>query len=114
MVAALLGLPDSIAPDQTVIQLVGIAATVVVAEESAAPGDLIFDKAEEAELDDRVQEELESLRDDMKVLVQESKKATGLNKEKLANDIDALRVKIAVVEAELKAREDDAEMDEEN
>jgi hypothetical protein len=53
-------------------------------------------------------------RDDMKVLVQESKKATGLNKEKLANDIDALRVEIAVVEAELEAREDDAEMDEED
>ena len=85
-----------------------------VAEESAAPGDLIFDKAEEAELDDRVQEELESRRDDMKVLVQESEKATGLNKEKLANDIDALRVEIAVVEAELEAREDDAEMDEED
>ena len=50
----------------------------------------------------------------MKVLVQESKKATGLNKEKLANDIDALRVEIAVVEAELEAREDDAEMDEED
>jgi hypothetical protein len=75
---------------------------------------LIFDKAEEAELDDRVQDELESRRDDMKVLVQESKKATGLNKEKLANDIDALRVEIAVVEAELEAREDDAEMDEED
>ena len=53
-------------------------------------------------------------RDDMKVLVQESEKATGLNKEKLANDIDALRVEIAVVEAELEAREDDAEMDEED
>lgn len=75
---------------------------------------MIFDKAEEAELDDRVQDELESRRDDMKVLVQESKKATGLNKEKLANDIDALRVEIAVVEAELEAREDDAEMDEED
>ena len=82
-------------------------------DESVAPADLIFDKAEEAELDRRTKEELEALRDDLKELEQEAKKATDLEKAKLAENIDALRSQIEVVEAEIEAREEDAEMEEE-
>ena len=83
-------------------------------EESAAPSDLIFDKAEEAELDDRAQQELETLRDEVKALKQEIKKAADLDKSKLGKEIDALQAEIEVVEAEFEARDDDAEMEEED
>jgi small conductance mechanosensitive channel len=83
-------------------------------EESAAPSDLIFDKAEEAELDDRAQQELETLRDEVKALKQEAKKAAELDKSKLGTEIDALQAEIEVVEAEFEARDDDAEMEEED
>ena len=69
-------------------------------EESAAPSDLIFDKAEEAELDSLAQEELDALRDEVKSLKQEAKKAPELDKPKIAEEIDSLRTEIEIVEAE--------------
>ncbi len=48
----------------------------------------------------------------MKALKQEVKKASELDKPKIAEEIDALRTEIEILEAEFEAREDDAEMEE--
>ena len=80
-------------------------------QESAAPADLIFDKAEEAEAEDRVKTALEELRDDAKALEQELKKADELDKPRLEADLGALRERIAAGEAELEAMEEEEERD---
>jgi hypothetical protein len=55
-----------------------------------------------------------SLREEVKALAQDAKRAPELDKPKIGEGIDALQAEIEVVEAEFEARDDDAKLGEED
>jgi len=84
-----------------------------VHEESAAPSDIIFAKADEAVADARAASELDQRKSEAHDLEQEIKKAEGDERTKLEARMVTLTDLIAVIEAEIEAHDVDDEIDEE-
>ena len=78
-------------------------------DESAAPSDLIFDKAEEAEEEARIEKAIEELRGEAKELEQSLKDAPELEKPRIQEEPEAVGVRIGALEAELDAMEEGSE-----
>jgi small conductance mechanosensitive channel len=78
-------------------------------EESEAPADLIFDKAEEAEAEDRAKGELDELRAAEKSLEHEAKKCDELERPKVEARLEETRAEIEALEAELTAMEEEGD-----
>jgi small-conductance mechanosensitive channel/uncharacterized small protein (DUF1192 family) len=80
-------------------------------EESSAPADIIFSKAEEAVADARAATELDQMKGEARTLEGELKKAERHEREELQERLSALNVEIARLEAEIEAHDVDDEID---
>ncbi len=78
-------------------------------DESAAPSELIFDKAEEAAAEDRAQTELDSYRAEAKELERSLKDAPDSERPRIEDKMDSVLRKIEVLDAELEAMEEMAD-----
>ena len=82
-------------------------------EESVAPADIIFAKADEAAADHRASAELDEGRSAIRTLTQEMKKASDEERPALVERLAALEAEVGVLEAEIEAHDVDDGIDEE-